>query len=122
MRIAIAYCLCYPARLPLRIAPLDLAAVGALTFQEPRAADFPCLDLARQAIKESPGHCVALNAANEVAVEWFLKDRIGFRDIPRAVAWALDRQQGLDDPDFMTIMEVDSTTRQAVASYLTDNT
>ena len=122
MRIAIAYCLCYPTRLPLKIAPLDLAAVGALTFEEPRAEDFPCLDLARRAISESPGHCVALNAANEVAVEWFLKDRIGFLDIPRAVAWALDRQQGLYDPDFMTIMEVDSTTRQAVASYLTDKT
>jgi len=122
MRIAIAYCLCYPSRLPLKIAPLDLAALGSLTFQEPRSDDFPCLELARRAVAESPAHCVALNAANEVAVEWFLKERIGFCDIPRAVAWALDRQQGLDDPDFMTIMEVDSATRQAVAKHLMEGT
>lgn len=122
MRIAIAYCLCYPARLSLRIPSLDLAALGSLTFEAPREDDFPCLGLARRAASEGPGHCVALNAANEVAVELFLKDRIGFMDIPRAVTWALDRQQPLDEPDFMTIMEVDRATRQAVAEYLTGAT
>ncbi|MFZ5427908.1 MAG: 1-deoxy-D-xylulose-5-phosphate reductoisomerase [Thermodesulfobacteriota bacterium] len=119
MRIAIAYCLCYPARLPLRIPPLDLAAVGSLTFEQPRTEDFPCLELARRAVADGPAHCVALNAANEVAVEWFLKDRIGFMDIPAVVARALDRQQPLDDPDFMTIMELDAAVRQDAASHLT---
>jgi len=119
MRIAIAYCLCYPRRLPLRLEPLDLAALGTLSFSEPRTDDFPCLDLARSAATAGPGHCVTLNAANEVAVDLFLKDRIGFPDIARAVHWALDRQTGLDDPDFMTILEVDRATRSAVAAYLT---
>jgi 1-deoxy-D-xylulose-5-phosphate reductoisomerase len=122
MRIAIAYCLCYPSRLPLRLEPLDLARIGTLTFREPRSDDFPCLNLARQAVAESPAHCVALNAANEVAVDFFLKERIGFTDIARGVSWALDRQQGLDDPDFMTIMEVDQAVRSAVAAYLMGTT
>ena len=122
MRIAIAYCLCYPARLPLKIAPLDLAALGQLTFREPRTDDFPCLGLAREAADAGPAHCVALNAANEVAVDWFLKERIGFCDIARAVSWALDRQQGLADPDFMTILELDTATRAAVTDYLTEGT
>jgi len=122
MRIAIAYCLCYPVRLPLDIPPLDLAALGSLTFREPRHEDFPCLGLARQAVDEGPAHCTALNAANEVAVEFFLKGRIGFTDIPRAAAWALDRLSPLDDPDFMTILEIDRNTRQTVANFLTDTT
>ncbi|WP_243312486.1 1-deoxy-D-xylulose-5-phosphate reductoisomerase [Fundidesulfovibrio agrisoli] len=119
MRIAIAYCLCYPRRLPLRLEPLDLAALGTLSFSHPRTKDFPCLELARHAAAAGPGHCVTLNAANEVAVELFLKDSIGFPDIARAVSWALDRHPGLDDPDFMTILEVDRATRSAVAAYLT---
>ncbi|WP_243439196.1 1-deoxy-D-xylulose-5-phosphate reductoisomerase [Fundidesulfovibrio soli] len=119
MRIAIAYCLCYPRRLPLKLEPLDLASLGTLSFSHPRTKDFPCLDLARRAAGAGPGHCVTLNAANEVAVELFLKDRIGFADIARAVSWALDRHPGLDDPDFMTILEVDRATRSDVATYLT---
>jgi len=122
MRIAIAYCLCYPARLPLALKPLDLAELGTLTFSQPRAEDFPCLDLARQAVASSPAHCVALNAANEVAVEWFLTERIGFMDIPRAVSFALDRATGLDDPDFMTIMDIDGATRKNVAEFLRKTT
>lgn len=122
MRIAIAYCLCYPLRLPLKIAPLDLAALGTLTFREPRTDDFPCLDLARRAVAASPAHCVALNAANEVAVELFLAGRIGFSDIACAVEWALTRQESLDDPDFMTIMEVDLAVRSTVTTYLTGTT
>lgn len=122
MRIAIAYCLCYPARLPLSITPLDLAAIGSLTFREPRTEDFPCLGLARAAVAESPAHCVALNAANEVAVERFLRGAAGFLDISRAVEKALERQQPLDDPDFMTILEIDSAVRDATASYLTGST
>jgi 1-deoxy-D-xylulose-5-phosphate reductoisomerase len=122
MRIAIAYCLCYPARLPLKIPALDLAVLGSLTFREPRKEDFPCLDLARRAVAASPAHCVALNAANEVAVDMFLKERIGFCDIPRAVSWALDRQPALADPDFVTILELDSATRAAVTDYLTEGT
>ncbi len=119
MRIAIAYCLCYPHRLPLRLKPLDLAALGELTFRAPRTDDFPCLDLARRASDAGPGHCVTLNAANEVAVELFLAGRIGFMDIADSVRWALERHPGLDDPDFMTIMELDRATRLAVSSYLT---
>ena len=122
MRIAIAYCLCYPARLPLSLPPLDLAAVGSLTFSEPRNSDFPCLDLARQAAQAGPAHCVALNAANEVAVERFLAGAIGFSDIPRAVEFALERQDPLDSPDFMTILEVDSHVRRMVGDLLTGHT
>jgi 1-deoxy-D-xylulose-5-phosphate reductoisomerase len=86
MRVPIAACLSWPYLLDghvTGIQPLHLAAAGTLTFEEPRIDDFPCLQLARQAFL--CGHTVELNAANEVAVARFLKENIGFTDIPKLV-------------------------------------
>ncbi len=122
MRIAIAYCLCYPERLPLKLEPLNLARIGSLTFEEPRLADFPCLGLARAAVAEGPSHCVVLNAANEVAVDMFLHDRIAFPAIARSVEWAVESHRGVETADVDTIMELDRTTRLQVAGYLKEQT
>jgi len=118
MRIAIAYCLCYPERLPLKLEPLDLARIGSLTFEEPRLEDFPCLNLARAAVTAGASHCVALNAANEVAVDMFLRDLISFPAIARSVEWAVANHHGFDAADVDTIMELDRATRLQVAGYL----
>ena len=118
MRIAIAYCLCYPKRLPLALEPLDLAKLATLTFEKPRADDFPCLGLARAAQASGQGHCVVLNAANEVAVASYLEGRISFPAIAGAVGWALEGYTGNGAPDLASILELDKATRRKVAEYL----
>ncbi|QLA15148.1 1-deoxy-D-xylulose-5-phosphate reductoisomerase [Desulfolutivibrio sulfoxidireducens] len=114
MRVAIAYCLGYPHRLPLGLEPLDLVALGSLTFEAPRHDVFPCLGLARRGLEAGPWGPVALNAANETAVELFLAERIAFLDIPRLVAGALDAPPGVYAGDLDAILECDRATRETV--------
>jgi 1-deoxy-D-xylulose-5-phosphate reductoisomerase len=86
MRLPIAYTLTYPRRLPLNGPPLDLSAIGRLTFEEPDLERFPGLRLGYEAARAGGTMPAVLNAANEVAVDAFLKGRIKFPDIPRVVA------------------------------------
>ncbi len=85
MRIPIAYALAYPERLGLDLPPLNFYTVQTLTFQEPDLSRFPCLNLAFSACKEGGTMPAVLNAANEVAVQAFLDNRISFMGIPRLV-------------------------------------
>jgi 1-deoxy-D-xylulose-5-phosphate reductoisomerase len=91
MRVPIAYALHYPERLPLVTPLLDLAAVGALTFEDPDTATFRCLDLAREAGRAGDAATCVLNAANEVAVDAFLGGRLSFLGIATVVESVLDR-------------------------------
>ena len=90
MRIPIAHCLGYPARLATPAARLDLTQIGALTFEKPDYGRFPALGLARSALRHGEGLPTVLNAANEIAVAAFLDRRIGFADIARTVEAACD--------------------------------
>lgn len=90
MRVPIAYALRYPERKPLASARLDLAAAGALTFEEPDTVTFRCLELARAAGTAGDAHTCALNAANEVAVQAFLDGELGFLGIAEVVARVLE--------------------------------
>lgn len=94
MRIPIAYCLGWPERLRTGTRRLDLAACGHLSFDRPDCEAFPCLDLARRALREESGAPVVLNAANEEAVEAFLAGGIAFLDIPALVRHCLDDYLG----------------------------
>jgi 1-deoxy-D-xylulose-5-phosphate reductoisomerase len=98
MRIPIANSLGQERRLPAPAQRLDLAAIGTLTFEPPDEARFPCLSLARQALREGGAMPTVLNAANEVAVEAFIAGQIGFFDISRVVeetcAIAISGDQG----------------------------
>jgi 1-deoxy-D-xylulose-5-phosphate reductoisomerase len=91
MRVPIAHALAWPDRMATAAARLDLARLGALTFEAPDEAAFPALALARRALEDSGAAPAVLNAANEVAVGRFLDRRIGFLDIPRVVEQVLDR-------------------------------
>lgn len=90
MRTPIAFCLAWPDRAPVGVKRLDLARIGALTFEAPDLARFPALGLAREALRAGGAAPVVLNAANEVAVAAFLDRRIGFLDIPAVVESALE--------------------------------
>jgi len=112
MRVAIAYCLGYPERLPLAVPRVDLVTLGSLTFEAPRRDAFPCLGLARDALAAGASHTVVLNAANEVAVELFLEGRLPFMGIASAIADALDAHAGQALPDAASIMDLDARVRR----------
>jgi 1-deoxy-D-xylulose-5-phosphate reductoisomerase len=91
MRVPIAYALSWPGRAPVATPRLDLAAIGALTFEPPDLARFPGLAAARAAIAAGGSLPAVFNAANEVAVDAFLAERIGFLEIAAVVTATMDR-------------------------------
>lgn len=116
MRSAIGHCLNWPVRRDTGIARLNLE--GNLTFEKPDFVNFPCLNLARQAMAEGSGTPAVLNAANEIAVAAFLDKGIGFLDIPRVVEMTLQRCSGQCDPlDVQELFDLDYEAR-AIASSL----
>jgi 1-deoxy-D-xylulose-5-phosphate reductoisomerase len=117
MRVPISYALHYPERVDVPVRPLDLTAVGALTFEPVDADAFPCLRLAREAaVAGGTAPCV-LNAANEVAVHSFLDGRLDFLGIPAVIEAALDRLPAAPVRAFESLYEADREAR-AVASEL----
>lgn len=125
MRTPIACALAWPDRLPWDAPPLDLAAIGSLTFEAPDTERFPALALARQVLQAGQGAPAAFNAANETAVAAFLDRRIGFLDIARAVAGALDVMENSGDlrksagaDAVEQAMHVDASARRATLDVL----
>src|SRR5256714_4879834 len=93
MRIPISYALHYPERADVPVEPLDLAKLGALTFEAPDEATFPCLRLAREAAAAGGTAPCVLNAANEVAVQAFLDGEVRFTAIAQGIGRALDAHE-----------------------------
>ncbi len=85
MKLPIQYAFSYPERWAASLPPLDLTAAAPLEFLPPDLERFPCLRLAYQALERGGTMMVALNAANEVAVEAFLAGRLPFPAIPRVI-------------------------------------
>ena len=118
MQVPIAHCLCFPRRVEVDVPRLDLAAAGSLTFEPPDMDAFPCLRLARDAFDAGPSHANVLNAANEIAVEAFLDERIGYLDIPSIIEAALDRHVPVDVSSPEAILELDRLVRAEVRDAL----
>ncbi len=95
MRTPIAYSLAWPERMHVPNGRVDLAKLGALTFEAPDASRFPALRLARDVLEAGGSAPTVLNAANEVAVEAFLSRRIGFLSIVALVEAALEASPDL---------------------------
>ena len=91
MRLCVQYALTYPARFPGLTPSLDLFSVGTLNFFKPDPEAFPLLPLAFYAMKRGGGVPAVLNAANEVAVAAFLKEKISFTDISRIVSETVEK-------------------------------
>jgi 1-deoxy-D-xylulose-5-phosphate reductoisomerase len=111
MRVPIAYALHGPDRIELPVEPLDLAAVGELSFEEPDAAAFPCLRLAREAGEAGGMAPCVLNAANEVAVGAFLAGEIAFTGIPALVERVLESVPAAPPAHFADLFECDREAR-----------
>jgi len=91
MRMCVQYAVDYPEREISVSGELDLVKLGRLTFAEPDYEAFPLLSLAKRAYLEGGGMCAVMNAADEIAVEAFLNERIGFTDISNVVLYTFDK-------------------------------
>jgi len=118
MRLPIQCALCYPRRLEPTVEPLDLAMVGALHFAAPDLDRYPCLKLAMQAGRAAGTYPTVLAAADEVAVEAFLAERIRFTDIPAVVEQVMDAHDSVIDPPLAAIDEADGWARAGAVDAL----
>ena len=117
MRTPIANVLAWPQRIEAGVNRLQLAQMNDLSFREPDLARFPCLQLAFDAMRAGDSAPAVLNAANEIAVKYFLEGRIGFDRIPGLVGAVMERVplaplDGLDD-----VMEQDRVARRCAREY-----
>lgn len=116
MRTPIAYALAWPERMETPGERLDLTAMSQLDFQDADFEAFPALELAYEAIKAGPEACLALNAANEVAVEAFLRNEIDFLAILDIVRFALAHVPDIKLDDIDSVERADSAVRQSVVN------
>ena len=118
MRTPIANALAYPERIASGVAQLDLAQIGALFFERPDFDRFPCLKLAYDALQTGGSAPATLNAANEVAVQAFLNQEIGFRMIDQVIARVMDRLPHGPVADVASLIEQDKLARSVAYSCL----
>ena len=113
MRMCVQYAVDYPNR-ELSVADeLDLVKLGKLTFSDPDTEAFPLLDLAKRAHSLGGGMCAVMNAADEVAVEAFLAERIGFADISETVLYTFDKMLAAKESTTLdAIIEADRAARE----------
>jgi 1-deoxy-D-xylulose-5-phosphate reductoisomerase len=118
MRVPISYALHHPERVDVPLRPLDLAEVGALTFEPVDEDAFPCLHLAREAAQAGGTAPCVLNAANEIAVHAFLDGRLGFLGIAQVVEATLDRLPADPVRAFESLYEADREARDVAAGLV----
>lgn len=118
MKVPIQYALTYPRREEALLPSLDLSQIKVLEFYKVDVKKFPLVKLARQVLEEGESFPVALNTANEVAVEMFLKRRIRFSDIADVVAEIVENHKKRKIESLDDIFEVDRETRQQTRNLL----
>jgi len=112
MKLPIAYAVFYPERVEGDFGYIDLAEAGTLTFAEPDFDKFPLLKLAWNVTERGGTVPAVYNAANEVAVEAFLKETIDFMQIPDIVIEAVEKHQTVENPSLDDILEADRWARK----------
>jgi 1-deoxy-D-xylulose-5-phosphate reductoisomerase len=112
MRLPIQFALSYPERWPRPEAPLDLARLGTLHFEPLGEGRWPAIALARRVLNSDGTAAAVMNAADEVAVEWFLSGRISFTQIPRIVAEMLERYEPEAGSTVEELLAVDRDVRR----------
>ncbi len=118
MKTPIAYALSWPERLPLDIEPLDLCRAGRLTFAEPDLERFPCLRLAYTALQEGGTLPAVMNAANEIAVEAFLQNKLGFLGIPQVIEQVMEQHHKEELSTIDRVLQADLWGRQATRELI----
>ena len=118
MQIPIAYALSCPIRLKLDLPPLELSRPEGLTFLPVEHERYPALGLAYEALEAGGTMPAVLNAANEVAVQAFLEDRIGFRDIHRVIQRTTEAHRRTQPREIADILEADRWAREQASTYV----
>jgi 1-deoxy-D-xylulose-5-phosphate reductoisomerase len=118
MRTPIAQALGAPERVDCGVTPLDLAQIATLTFEPPDTDRFPCIRLAYEALAGEPAAPIALNAANEVAVDAFLNGRARFTDIPRVCEAVLARRADAPIASLDDALAADAEAREIARGFL----
>ena len=118
MRVPIQYAMAYPDRLTTGSRPLDLFALGQLTFEPGDPVRFPALRLAGECLNAGGAACTILNGANEAAVAAFLREEIPFGGITRLVEGTLNRLGHLPAETLDDIFDADAQARRTVAELL----
>ncbi len=117
MKIPIQFALTYPDRVSSSFPRLDFSKMKDLTFEKPDLDKFECLKIAFETIKAGGTYPIVMNAANEVAVDLFLKDKIGFYGISDIIKKSLDKHTGKDDFELEDIIEIDRKTREEILNH-----
>jgi 1-deoxy-D-xylulose-5-phosphate reductoisomerase len=117
MRLPILYALAFPER-PASTLTFDLAALSHLDFEQPDLERFPCLRLAFEAAAKGGAHCIALNAADEVAVEAFLARQIPFMGIPRTIEKVLAATHEAHPATIAEVLAADREARETARALL----
>ena len=118
MRVPIIYALFHPERRHADLPKLDLLTAGNLSFFKPDTERFPCLQLAYDAMKTGGTAPAILNAANEIAVQYFLENKASFLQIPQIIEKVLGQMPIIDNPDIHQIDEADREARNLAKKYL----
>ena len=111
MRIPIQYALTWPKRMANSFPKIDLAQLAGLTFHNPDTDKFPCLNLAVTAGKTGGSMPTVMNAANEIAVQAFLDEKIGFMDIPALVDKVMQQHVAVPIESFEQLLAIDRESR-----------
>ncbi|OHX36916.1 1-deoxy-D-xylulose-5-phosphate reductoisomerase [Methylomonas sp. LWB] len=122
MRTPIAYAMAWPERFDSGVAPLNIFEVKHMDFEQPDLNRFPCLRLAYEAIKAGGIMPTVLNAANEVAVDAFLNERIKFTDIAKVIERGMARFQADSADSLELILRADSQARQVANDIIAELT
>jgi 1-deoxy-D-xylulose-5-phosphate reductoisomerase len=118
MRTPIAYALAWPDRMQTPAPRLRLSDVGSLTFEAPDEQKFPALRLAREALRRQGPAPIVLNAANEVAVQSFLSQEIGFLEISRVVEQSMEKASIGQLNSLADVIEIDKEARMRARSII----
>lgn len=111
MKTPIAHCLAWPERINAGVKPLDFFQISALEFQRPDFKRFPCLALAYKAIGIGKSAPCIMNAANEIAVDAFLTEKIRFTQIAQVIDMSLSRSNFTDNADITQVIDCDKQAR-----------
>ena len=118
MRTPIANALAWPERIDAGVEALDFVSLGTMHFEAPDADRFPCLALARQALRQGNGATGVLNAANEVAVQQFVDGRIGFTEISQINVYVLQNFTTTAPQNVEELFTIDQSARQFALEYI----
>lgn len=118
MRVPIQYAFSYPERLNVPITPVDFTQLSNLTFEKPDTDRFPNLGYAYEAVRVGGNMPCILNAANEVAVELFLQERIGFMQMSWLIEKTLQKASFVASPSLNDYVESDAETREIAFGYI----